>query len=138
MKAPLDRTKASSTAVNRVLATDKDIRVWIAEVCHEANKAYCESLGDDSQVPWAEAPQWQKDSALVGVNLHMDNDVGPEASHISWMKQKINDGWKYGKTKNPEKFTHPCLVDFNKLPKEQQAKDFIFRSIVHTFKNKGK
>jgi hypothetical protein len=50
------------------------------------------------------------------------------------MKQKLDDGWKYGPVKDPEKKEHPCLVSFSELPKEQQAKDFIFRAIVHCFK----
>lgn len=27
----------------------------IARVCHEVNRAYCESMGDTSQVPWEDA-----------------------------------------------------------------------------------
>lgn len=26
---------------------------------------------------------------------------------------------------------HPCMVPFAELPKEQQAKDFLFRAVVH-------
>lgn len=36
----------------------------IAKVCHEANKAYCETLGDYSQPEWEAAPAWQKDLLL--------------------------------------------------------------------------
>lgn len=104
----------------------------IARVCHEVNRAYCEALGDTSQSPWENAPDWQKNSAILGVKLHTNNpDAGPEASHESWMAQKIEDGWKYGPVKNPEKKEHPCIVPFSQLPAEQQAKDFIFRAVVH-------
>lgn len=107
----------------------------IAQVAHEVNKAYCEALGDMSQEPWSKAPTWQKDSAKEGVYLHLAcPDAGPEASHRSWCKAKQADGWKYGPEKNPETKEHPCLVDFNKLPKEQQAKDFLFRQVVHSLK----
>lgn len=41
----------------------------IARVCHEVNRAYCQALGDDSQPAWEDAPQWQRDSALLGVQL---------------------------------------------------------------------
>jgi len=61
----------------------------IARVCHEVNRAYCEALGDRSQVPWEEAPEWQRVSARMGVELHSMGNFGPEASHISWMAQKL-------------------------------------------------
>lgn len=104
----------------------------IAKACHEVNRAYCLSLGDASQPAWEDAPQWQKDSAILGVKLHVNNpNAGPQASHECWMDQKIADGWKYGPTKDPEAKIHPCIVPFEKLPVEQQAKDFIFRAVVH-------
>lgn len=104
----------------------------IAMTCHEANRAYCAYLGDDSQKPWADAPDWQRESALKGVEFHLANpDAGDAASHDSWMAQKVADGWVYGETKDEEKKTHPCIVPFDQLPKEQQFKDALFRAIVH-------
>ncbi len=100
-------------------------------VCHQVNKAYCEALGDTSQPDWNEAPQWQKDSAMIGVALHWNNpEAGARASHVSWMAQKIREGWSYGPVKDPDKKEHPCMVRFEDLPVEQQAKDFIFRAVV--------
>jgi RyR domain len=106
----------------------------IAKVCHEVNRAYCEALGDLSQVPWDDAPEWQKQSAATGVKLHLENDAPAEASHVSWMSEKIADGWVWGLEKDPAKKTHPCIVPFNQLPIEQQAKDFIFRAVVHALR----
>lgn len=105
----------------------------IAKVCHEANRGYCKALGDDSQLPWDEAPQWAKTSAINGVRFHLNNpNAGPSGSHENWLKEKEKEGWKYGKTKDPEKKEHPCFVPYDQLPKEQQAKDYIFTSIVKT------
>lgn len=113
-------------------APDDDLVLAIASVCHEVNRSYCEALGDLSQKPWIEAPQWQRDSAVAGVRLHLESPwVGPEASHNSWMAAKFDAGWIYGPEKNEERKTHPCLVPFAELPREQQAKDFIFRAVVH-------
>lgn len=104
----------------------------IAKICHEANRAYCQSIGDDSQPTWAEAPDWQKDSAIKGVTFHQANpDAGASGSHESWMAEKVADGWKHGSVKDPDARTHPCMVPFEDLPMEQQVKDHIFRSIVH-------
>lgn len=109
-------------------------REQIAKVCHEVNRAYCQALGDNSQPAWEDAPEWQKESAVKGVALHMEQDVGPEASHESWMKQKLEDGWTFGSVKDPEKKTHPCILPFNGLPRDQQAKDYIFRAVVHALR----
>lgn len=107
----------------------------IAIVAHTINKAYCTALGDNSQQGWNDAPAWQKDSAIKGVQFHLENpDAGPSASHDSWMKQKLEEGWKYGPVKDAEKKEHHCIVPFDELPKEQQAKDFLFRQIVHSLK----
>lgn len=107
-------------------------REQIARVAHEVNRAYCQSLGDYSQPAWEDAPQWQKDSAALGVALHLDNpNASAAASHESWMAQKVADGWVWGLTKNPEEKTHPCIVPFDALPEAQQAKDYVFRGVVH-------
>ncbi len=106
----------------------------IARICHEVNRAYCESLGDNSQPSWEEAPDWQKESARLGVALHMSGEHGPEASHQSWMDQKIREGWQYGLVKDPLAKTHPCIKPFDQLPESQRAKDYIFRGIVNCFK----
>lgn len=107
----------------------------IARVCHEVNRAYCQALGDDSQAPWADAPQWQKDSALQGVILYVEHpEAGVEASHESWSNNKRICGWTWGPAKDAEAKTHPCLVPFHELPREQRAKDYIFRAVVHALR----
>jgi len=105
--------------------------VVIAKVCHEANRAYCAGIGDNSQLPWEEAPQWQKDSAVKGVEFHINNPGAPaSASHDSWLEEKRVTGWKYGPVKDAEKKEHPCFVPFEQLPPEQQLKDVLFSNIV--------
>lgn len=105
--------------------------IEIAKMVHEVNRAYCKALGDTSQLSWEDAPQWQKDSALKGVLFHASNpEYGPENSHESWLAEKNSTGWVYGVEKDEEKKTHPCMVPYNKLPVEQQAKDYIFKAIV--------
>lgn len=103
----------------------------IAKVCHETNRAYCAGLGDDSQKPWEEAPEWQRTSAINGVKFHLKNPSAPaSASHDSWLAEKRATGWKYGPVKDAEKKEHPCFVGFDELPPEQQAKDVLFKSVV--------
>jgi hypothetical protein len=104
----------------------------IAEACHRINKAYCQALGDDSQPIWVDAPQWQRDSAIHGVEFHRNHpDAGPEQSHNTWLAEKEANGWKYGPHKDPDKKEHPCMVPFEQLPTDQKAKHYIFRAVVH-------
>ena len=110
--------------------------VDVAQVCHEANRAYCIGLGDNSQPLWNDAHDWQKDSAVNGVIFHLENpDAGDAASHKSWLAEKKAAGWKYGPIKDPDKKEHPCFVPFEELPIEQQMKDRLFRSIVHALED---
>jgi hypothetical protein len=103
----------------------------IARVAHEANRGYCIGLGDYSQERWENAPQWQKDSAIAGVEAIIANPaLTPEQSHEGWLTQKKDDGWVYGTTKNPDKKTHPCVVPYDELPAEQRVKDALFGAVV--------
>ncbi len=108
--------------------------VDIASVCHEANRAYCASIGDASQPSWADAPDWQKNSAINGVNFHMAGGKTPEQSHESWLAEKEATGWVYGKLKDPIAKTHPCCVPYDQLPENQKAKDRLFLAIVEALK----
>ncbi|MBS0994778.1 RyR domain-containing protein [Gluconobacter cerinus] len=102
-----------------------------AEICHEVNRAYCASLGDQSQPSWIDAPDWQKLSAVKGVEFHRANpEAGPSASHESWLKEKHETGWVFGAVKDPVKKEHPCMVPYDQLPAQQQAKDALFIAVV--------
>lgn len=103
----------------------------IARVCHEANRGYCQALGDNSQASWDEAPEWQRESAIKGVEFNLANPEAPaSASHESWLAVKEADGWKYGEVKDAEKKEHPCYVPYDQLPKDQQRKDAVFKAVV--------
>lgn len=106
----------------------------VAEICHEMNAAFCRAIGDDSQRSWADAPEWQRESAVVEVQFHLDGDHPASAGHDSWMRQKTAQGWVWGPVKNADIKTHPCMVPFEQLPVEQQAKDYIFAGIVKALK----
>lgn len=107
----------------------------IAMTAHEVNRAYCSALGDGSQPSWYDAPEWQKQSAVAGVIFHIKNpEAGPSASHESWLREKVADGWSYGPIKDPEKKEHPCFVPYESLPKEQQVKDYLFTAVVKAMK----
>lgn len=96
----------------------------IAKLCHEVNRAYCASIGDMSQVPWEQTPDWQKENTCKGVRFHMGNETMPEQSHQSCMAQKVIEGWVYG----------PLEVPYDRLPPEQRSKNYIFKAICDFFK----
>lgn len=105
--------------------------IAIARVCHEANRAYCASLGDFSQVAWEKAPDWQIKSAVAGVNAVLrDPTTTPEQSHEGWLAQKRADGWRYGPYKDPGAKVHPCFVPYDQLPDDQKRKDALFGAVV--------
>lgn len=110
----------------------------IAKVCHEANRAYCETIGDHTQPQWDAAPIWQRESAMKGVEFHLSNlasgiDPSPSASHDSWLEEKRVAGWKFGPVKDAGKKEHPCFLPYEQLPVEQRLKDYIFSAICRAF-----
>lgn len=103
----------------------------MARVAHEINRVYCAFLGDTSQLPWDDAPSWQKESSIAGVRGIVEGKITrPSQSHESWLAHKRSEGWTYGPTKDPEKKQHPCLVEFDQLSREQQWKDIFFFAVV--------
>lgn len=103
----------------------------VAEICHETNRAYCTTLGDLTQMPWAISQAWQKASARDGVRFKLAHpEARPREQHENWLKEKRAAGWKYGPVKCPEKKEHPCCVSYDALPPEQQLKDALFSAVV--------
>lgn len=106
----------------------------IAIMAHQANRQYCDLLGDYSQKDWYECEDWQRDSAIKGVEFVLNNpECTPEDTHNSWLEVKKENGWKYGDVKDAVKKEHPCFVPYEKLETKQKLKDKLFRNIVLTF-----
>lgn len=106
----------------------------IARLCHEVNRVYCETLDDHSQTSWDLAHRYQKESAINGVIFHLNNpNASASHAHEEWLKEKEKDGWTWGPIKNESRKEHPCMVEYDKLPKEQQLKDYLFKAVVHAY-----
>jgi hypothetical protein len=101
-----------------------------ARAAHEVNRVYCRAIGDDSQLPWEDAPDWQKQSALKGVEGVLIHGNGPAVSHACWLAEKEATGWRWGPVKDPVAKEHPCMLPYEELPREQQQKDALFVKTV--------
>ena len=65
---------------------------YIAKLAHEINRAYCESIGDSSQVSWDDVPEWQRQSSISGVKFRIENPDSPNSSqHEKWFDDKVKD-----------------------------------------------
>jgi hypothetical protein len=103
----------------------------IARVCHEANRAWCISNGDNSQAGWEDAPDWQRQSSIESIIFRIENPNAKLSSqHDQWMKDKIEAGWVWGPVKNEATKEHPCIVPYEELSEFDKRKDALFAAIV--------
>lgn len=115
---------------------DKELIMYIAKACHEANRVWCQANGDYSEVHWAEAQQWQRDSIIKGVEFRLDNpDSTPKMQHKEWMADRLSKGWIYGEKKDEVKKTNPYLVPWDEMPEIQKKKDKLFYAIIDILKD---
>ncbi len=110
--------------------------VDIARIAHEANRAYCQTIGDNSQVAWDVASPWQQDSIVNGVSFILGNPSStPEDCHNEWCQHKTATGWTHGPVKDQQKKQHPCLLPYDQLPPEQRVKDSLILAVIGVLKD---
>ena len=44
-------------------------------------------------------------------------------AHDVWAKERMNQGWTYGNSRNDEAKKHPCLIPYEDLPESEKAYD---------------
>ncbi len=99
----------------------------IGRVIFAANVTVRDMLGE------AVGPMSQDDlqSIVAGVEQIIKKPkTTPAQSHAGWLKRKLDAGWVYGDFKCDKAKTHPCIMPYDDLPKEQKAKDELFCAIV--------
>jgi hypothetical protein len=98
-----------------------------ARAAYDAN---CKLIGDPDPTPWSllgdQAYGYLKAVDSLGENL----DRTLEDQHEAWRAARLGDGWMYGTMKDTVNKTHPNLVAYSELPKEQKFKDQLFRTVV--------
>jgi len=106
----------------------------IAEILYEATRREAE-WSQRSIVPeaWNDRDDaFRKQFVQVIQNyLTMDKLPTPEEAHDSWVKAYTDMGWVYGPERDPVKKTHPDMVPFDQLPKDERDKDAIFLALIY-------
>ena len=120
------RSQAASAAISKV-----------AEVMHEAVRAWQKANGQTAAPTWSRAPAWMKESTCAGVSWRLANPkASNSAQHDQWMAQKKDAGWKYGRTKSGVKKTHPLMVPYNDLPEVERRKDALVAAVIEALTQK--
>lgn len=91
----------------------------IANVVHEAYRAWAEVNGDAAEPSWEDADARQQAAARDGVKLTLAGR-NPEQVHEAWRQHKLAAGWSVGDVKDPEAKTDPALKPFNQLTSMQK------------------
>lgn len=106
------------------------MNILIAQLVNHVNNKICE-LNKEQQSSWEELPQHMKEGLIKAIK----DNLSPEEGHNQWMKNRLENGWTYGTTKDIQLKTSPCLIPYNQLPYQQQIKDYIRQAIIEFFKD---
>jgi len=110
----------------------------LAQVCYDANKAYCVSRGELNKNRWGNIEEWRRESVMDGVRCALDfANPMPEDLHGSWRSARESEGWSYNKQENSEDKHHPCLIPFDELPKDRVEKYKLFIAVVKALGNEA-
>lgn len=108
-----------------------DMVYGIAKVCHQANQAFRSVLGQDPGPDWTQCSDEQQHTTMVGVEAMLsDERISPADLHQSWLDDMTQKGWVFGKVKDSQAKTHPCMVTYDELPPYERYKDKLFANIV--------
>ena len=98
---------------------------------HEAMRAWQKANRQAPAPPWSRAPKWMKEASVASVSWRINNpNATASAQHDQWMAQKRADGWKFGKTKDANKKTHPMMIPYRSLPLFERRKDALMNAVV--------
>lgn len=107
----------------------------LARAAHEVNRSWNAYAGLAVDKSWEQMTEIEKAFARSSVFAIITHDFSAEKTHEAWMATKQVEGWTYGAVKSEARKEHPCMVPFNQLPVEQQAKDLLWVDTVKSFAN---
>lgn len=106
----------------------------IAQVCHEADRAYLKSTspkGKDLLPTWSKASAERKALILAYVEYLLANpDATQSTIHDIWMQRKTDASWTYGTTLNKAEKKDPALVAYDQLPEKRRARYQLMINVI--------
>ena len=128
----LCRTSSQAGPTQSALAAREVGQVTTSEWIYEA--ARLEAMASHRRIvpeTWA-----QRDEAFrAQMTAYVESLRGkplptPEAAHDSWWRKYEEMGWQYGPVRDVKAKTHPDMVPFANLPKDERDKDEVFLALV--------
>ena len=102
----------------------------VAQVAHEANRAYQIVTGENQPDPrWEDYSPDGRALALRGIKV-AKSGVTPEQQHEHWLVSKASTGWVRGSVKDAVAKTHPCIVSYDDLSEQERIKDVLYGAVV--------
>ena len=107
----------------------------LATLCHQAIREFKINVMNEDMNDWNTCEQWRRDDTIQSVKMILRYDHPTyDLLHNHWLEMKRVNGWVYGKeTDRPNKI-HNCMVSFDELPPEEQAKDHLFVELCLIYK----
>ena len=101
----------------------------LAEVCHEAKRAYLVEQGFDNPA-WANASSAVRYLAVAEVERCLFSDLTPEQHHSVWLEQ--HKGWTRADVEDADAKESPLVAPWSELGLNQRACWAISHAIVKT------
>ena len=104
----------------------------VAKTAYEARRAYDKSACSEELPVFEEAEYWLTASYIKTVEWLKQNPTATvEDAHNARNAAVIKAGWKQGPF-DPANKTHPLIVDYAELPKEQRTRDAIGFAVMQS------
>jgi len=78
----------------------------------------------DRRQPWTPPPPGPVDVKIPD-SLHALIEILAEEAHDNWARQRLSEGWRYGRRLSRRRRTHPLLVPYSALTHAQQEADRV-------------
>lgn len=106
-----------------------DLTARRAEFVYEAARLQAIAVGAPIvPEPWSERDEKFRTQFLNVIERQMGDmrSGSPEELHGGWVQAYIDMGWTYGPERDVDAKTHPDMVPFAALGREEQDKDAVF------------